>query len=73
MRLLAVALIFTFSLVYGEGNSWDIPLGQIAQEQLDSFSPEELDRDWKLTAFFGTVTAINMLQAKRDSPVSRRS
>lgn len=42
--------------------SWDIPLRQIAREHLANMSSEELDNDWRLNEFFGTVAVINLPQ-----------
>lgn len=40
--------------------SWDIPLGSVAKRHLATMSDEELDNDWKLNEFFGTIAIINL-------------
>lgn len=42
--------------------SWDIPINVIAQEHLATMSSEELDNDWRLNEFFGTIAVINLPQ-----------
>lgn len=44
---------------------WDIPLYTIAASHLDTMSPQELDKDWKLQEFFGTIAVINLPEATR--------
>ncbi|MBA2727528.1 MAG: glycosyltransferase family 25 protein [Parachlamydiaceae bacterium] len=44
---------------------WDIPIKTIAKQQLDSMSYKELDADWQLNDFFGTIAVINLPQAKK--------
>ncbi|MBA3816065.1 MAG: glycosyltransferase family 25 protein [Parachlamydiaceae bacterium] len=49
-------------LVNQQTYSWDLPFTHIAQEHLDTMSPEELDNNWHLSDFFGTVAVINLPQ-----------
>lgn len=42
--------------------SWEIPIHAIAQEHLETLSSEELDNDWRLSEFFGTIAVINLPQ-----------
>jgi GR25 family glycosyltransferase involved in LPS biosynthesis len=42
---------------------WHIPIHTIAKEQLATMSDRELDRDWKLSDFFGTIAVINLPHA----------
>lgn len=44
--------------------SWYIPLCQIADNHLSHMSKRELDADWKLQDFFGTIAVINLPDAK---------
>ena len=43
-----------------EKEVWDIPLSSIAINQLKSMSDEELDANWCLNEFFGTIAVINL-------------
>lgn len=40
--------------------TWQISLKEIAKDHLAHMSPEELDADWKLNEFFGTIAIINL-------------
>lgn len=42
---------------------WNTPLSEIAQFHLSTMSDDEMDQDWKLNDFFGTVAVINLPQA----------
>ena len=44
--------------------SWDEPLRYYAEKHLITMSDEELDQDWKLNEFFGTIAVINLPEAK---------
>lgn len=48
--------------IISKPNEWDIPLYTIAQKQLKTMTPDELDADWRLNDFFGTIAVINMPQ-----------
>jgi hypothetical protein len=43
---------------------WDTPLRYYAEQHLLRMSDEELDKDWKLNDFFGTIVVINLPQAR---------
>lgn len=49
--------------IVGISESWERPLSKIATAQLSKMSDEELDADWKLDEFFGTIAVINLPQA----------
>lgn len=49
-------------LVALQDYSWDSPPNLVAQEHLATMSPEELDLDWRLNDFFGTIAVINLPQ-----------
>lgn len=42
---------------------WNTPMNEIAEMHLQSMSDEELDNDWRLDDFFGTIAVINLPQA----------
>lgn len=44
------------------GQYWDTPLNVIAAEHLTTMTAEELDNDWRLGDFFGTIAVINLPQ-----------
>lgn len=46
-----------------ENDKWAPFLNDIAADHLNSMSDEELDNDWKLNEFFGTIAVINLLRA----------
>jgi GR25 family glycosyltransferase involved in LPS biosynthesis len=43
-----------------ESNSWDIPIHTIAKNHLMTMTDLELDDDWRLGDFFGTIAVINL-------------
>jgi len=43
-----------------EREAWDIPLSLIAENHLSCMSSQELDDDWRLNDFFGTIAVINL-------------
>lgn len=49
-------------LVSRQDYSWDTSPNLIAQKHLATMSPEELDHDWRLNDFFGTIAVINLPQ-----------
>lgn len=57
--LLLCACLFGFSSIDQPKES----IQNLAKKQLSTFSDEELDRDWCLDQFFGTVVVINLPQA----------
>lgn len=44
---------------------WNDSLNSIAARQLSTMSDEELDKDWKLNEFFGTIAVINLPSATK--------
>jgi GR25 family glycosyltransferase involved in LPS biosynthesis len=44
--------------------AWNTPLRYYANTHLAELSEEELDQDWKLNDFFGTIIVINLPEAK---------
>lgn len=52
-------------LIVNQQYPWDIPLNAIAEEHLATMTKEELDSDWRLNEFFGTIAVINLPQDKK--------
>lgn len=48
------------SVVAKNVSSWDISLSSMAKLHLATMSDEDLDKDWRLNEFFGTIAIINL-------------
>lgn len=49
---------------YPVEDSWEIPIKELAINDLETMKGTELDRNWKLNDFFGSIYVINLPQAK---------
>lgn len=48
-----------------DNQTWNLPLNIFANQHLANMSDAELDKDWKLNDFFGTVAIINLPNASQ--------
>lgn len=56
-------IVQEIAIAHHENDAWVPLLNTIATEHLSTMSDEELDRDWKLGEFFGTIAVINLPKA----------
>jgi hypothetical protein len=63
MPLTLIALITEIAKGF-QKNTLCFDLQNLAKQQLQNMTPEQLDQDWKLKEFFGQIYVINLEQAK---------